>query len=89
MAAYKRDTKWRPRGTPANFRSRQPGTSSDPSFVLDGLDKRVATLSIDAGYASELVQLRHVTSIASYSWMDAPVPTIVVPGRPTRSHPHH
>ena len=43
----------------------------------------MTTLSVDAtGYASELVRLRHVKTVASYSWIDAPVPTIVVPGKP-------
>ncbi|KAF8132470.1 hypothetical protein EV363DRAFT_108453 [Boletus edulis] len=85
MAAYTRDQRWRPRrGKPTDYRSRQPGiSSSDTSFVLKDLEKRVATLSVDStGFASELVRLRHVKPVASYSWVDAPVPTIVVPGSP-------
>ncbi|KAG8221509.1 hypothetical protein J3R82DRAFT_1724 [Butyriboletus roseoflavus] len=86
MAAYTRNQKvWRPRGgKPTNYRASQTGGSSaSASFVLKDLDERVATLSVDAtGYASEHVRLRHVKSIASYSWIDAPVPTIVVPGSP-------
>lgn len=85
MAAYTRDERWRPRrGKPADHRSRQhTGTarSSDTAFILKDLEERVATLSVDSeGYASELVRLRHVKPVASYSWIDAPVPTIVVPG---------
>ncbi|KAF8554518.1 hypothetical protein OG21DRAFT_1412429 [Imleria badia] len=85
MAAYTRNERWRPRrGKPAEYRSRQTvSSSSDPSFVLKDLEERVATLSIDSeGYASELVRLRHVKPVASYSWIDAPVPTMVVPGSP-------
>ena len=46
----------------------------------------MATLSVDsAGYASELVRLRRVKHVASYSWIDAPVPTIAVPGTSTHT----
>jgi len=86
MAAYTRNERWPPRrGKPTDYRSRQPGASSSESntFVLKDLEKRVATLSVDStGFASELVRLRHVKPVASYSWVDAPVPTIVVPGSP-------
>ncbi|KAG6380393.1 hypothetical protein JVT61DRAFT_8511 [Boletus reticuloceps] len=85
MAAYTRDERWPPtRGKPTDYRSRQPGArSSNTPFVLKDLEKRVATLSVDStGFASELVRLRHVRLVASYSWIDAPVPTIVVPGSP-------
>lgn len=49
----------------------------------------MVTLSVDSeAYASELVRLRHVKPVASYSWIDAPVPTIVVPGRSAYLPPH-
>jgi len=86
MAAYTRDEKWRPRRGKPDYRSRQTVTgrvSSDPAFVLKDLEERVTTLSVDsAGYASEIVRLRHIKPVASYSWIDAPVPTIIVPGSP-------
>ncbi|KAG9311434.1 hypothetical protein JVU11DRAFT_8547 [Chiua virens] len=85
MAAYTRnDSSWRPRrGQPMSYRSRPANTSVSKEFVLKDLKEKVATLSVDAtANASELVRLRHVTPVASYSWIDAPVPTIVVPGSP-------
>lgn len=87
MAAYTRNESWRPRRglKPADYRSRQTTQtpSADLSFVLKDLEERVATFPADiTGYASELVQLRHVKPVASYSWVDAPIPTIAVPGRP-------
>lgn len=84
MAAYTRIEGLRPRrgGKPAGYNSRQTNTSADLSFVLKDLEERVATLSVDAtGYASEVIRLRHVQPVASYSWIDASAPTIVVPGR--------
>ena len=92
MAAYTRDEKWRPRRGKPDYRNRQTVTgriSSDSAFVLKDLEERVATLSVDsAGYASELVRLRHVKPVASYSWIDAPVPTIVVPGKSKHAYRH-
>ncbi|KAI9566098.1 hypothetical protein HD554DRAFT_1223753 [Boletus coccyginus] len=89
MTAYARNQIWRPRrGKPAVCRTVGPSSSS-PSFVLKDLEERVAVLSVDsalehysAGYTSELVRLCHVKHVASYSWIDAPVPTIIVPGSP-------
>lgn len=79
MATYTKNEIWRPRtGKPTDYRTRQTGAA----FVLKDLGERVATLSFDATHASELVRLRHIKPVASYSWIDAPVPTIVVPGKP-------
>ena len=48
----------------------------------------MATLSVDPANASELIRLRHVKPVASYSWIDAPVPTIVVPGKSKYAYRH-
>ena len=87
MAAYAPNQRWRPqRGKPVFYRTIGPSSSS-PSFVLKDLEERVAVLSVDsAGYTSELVRLCHVKPVASYSWIDAPVPTIVVPGMSTHAY---
>ncbi|KAG9311433.1 hypothetical protein JVU11DRAFT_8546 [Chiua virens] len=95
MAAYTRnDSASRPRrgkpadrGNLADHRARKintsastTSTSTSASFVLKDLKDKVTTFSDATTYASELIRLRHVKPVASYSWIDAPVPTIVVPG---------
>ena len=87
MAAYTRNEGWRSRRGKPEYRNRQTNAPANLSFVLKDLEERVTTLSVDATvYASEVVRLRHVEPVASYSWIDAPVPTIIIPGMSTRSH---
>jgi len=84
MAAYTRNPGWRSRGgKSASNRGRPTRTSPSAAFIYKDLEECVATLLVDAtGYTSNLVRLRHIKPIASYSWIDAPVPTMVVPGSP-------
>ncbi|KAF9223143.1 hypothetical protein BS17DRAFT_156254 [Gyrodon lividus] len=57
--------------------------SGDPVFILKDLQAPVTTLPVDYAALTDSAnaQLSDVKAIASYSWLEAPTPTIAVPGK--------
>ncbi|KAH7890453.1 hypothetical protein F5I97DRAFT_32471 [Phlebopus sp. FC_14] len=51
-------------------------------FLLKDLETSVATFTTDSAASADDIKICNVKAVASYSWIDTPTPTILVPGSP-------
>jgi hypothetical protein len=57
-------------------------TTTTPAYIKKGLGAPLKSFSVAANEVAEVVSIGDVEVVGSYSWIDAPTPTIAVPGSP-------